>query len=160
MKKILVFGATGHMGAYTLDYLKDEFNNNEYEIIAVGRKETDFFSKQGIGYYQVDVTDVESIKKLPTKNVHAVVCFVGIMPAAMEGHNPQQYIDVNVTGILNILEYCRINKVDRILFTQTEADLSGHWEKNIVIKQYMTRKYDLKGNYALYIITKCMGVDM
>src|SRR5699024_8142297 len=64
------------------------------------------------------------------------------------------------TGILNILEYCRINKVDRILFTQTEADLSGHWEKNIVIKPYMTRKYDLKGNYALYIITKCMGVDM
>jgi len=160
MKKVLVFGATGHLGAYTVDYMKTQFNPIEYEVIAIGRKDTYFFQKQGIDYYQVDVTDKESFEKLPTENVHAVVCLVGVMPAAMEGYNPQSYIDVNVNGILNILEYCRTNQVDRILFTQTEADLSGHWKKDIVIKPYMSRNFDYKGNYSLYIITKCTGVDL
>lgn len=160
MKKVLVFGATGHMGAYTLDYMQEHFNPKEFEIIAVGRKQTDFFKKQGIDYYQVDVTDKKAFKILPTNNIYAVVCFVGVMPAAMEGYNPYPYIDVNVNGILNILEYCRINQVDRILYTQTEADLSGHWEKNVVLKPDMPRKFNYKGNYSLYIITKCTGMDL
>lgn len=160
MKKILVFGATGHLGAYTVDYLKKNLNPREYELIAVGRKQTDFFQELGIKYLQVDVTDSSAFSILPSQNVFAVVSLVGIMPAAMEGYSPFPYVNVNVNGTLNILEYCRINKVDRILFTQTEADLSGHWEKNIVIKPDMPRKFSYKGNYSLYIITKCTAVDL
>jgi UDP-glucose 4-epimerase len=160
MKKVVVFGATGHMGAYTVDYLKGELDKNEYEIVAVGRKDTDFYKEQGIDYCQVDVTDKDMFKKLPSKDVYAVVCFVGIMPAAMEGYNPHSYVNINVTGMLNVLEYCRVNKVDRIIFTQTEADLSGHWKKNIRIKPDLPRKFDFKGSYSLYIITKCAAVDL
>lgn len=160
MKKILVIGATGHLGAYTVDYLKDHLDMNEFELIAVGRKDTDFFTEQGIKYYQVDVTDKEAFDLLPRENVYAVVCLVGVMPAAMEGYNPYAYVNVNVTGILNVLEYCRENNVDRILFTQTEADLSGHWKKNVVIKPDLPRKFSYKGNYSLYIITKSTAVDI
>ncbi|KKE79882.1 NAD(P)-dependent oxidoreductase [Bacilli bacterium] len=160
MKKVLVFGATGHLGAYTVDYLKESFNQNKFELIAIGRKQTDFFEKQGIKYCQVDVTDKDAFKRLPQEDVFAVVCFVGMMPAAMQGYNPHIYVDVNVTGVLNILEYCRINQVDRILFTQTEADLSGYWEKNAVIKPDLPRKFSYKGSYSLYIITKNAAVDL
>lgn len=160
MKKVLVFGATGHLGAYTIDYLKENLNSKEYELIAIGRKQTNYFEKQGIEYIQVDVTDKSAFTALPTNNVYAVVSLVGIMPAAMEGYDPYPYVDVNVTGTLNILEYCRLNTIDKILFTQTEADLSGHWEKNVVLKPDMPRKFNYKGNYSLYIITKCTAVDL
>lgn len=160
MKKVLVFGATGHLGAYTVDYLKEHFDSNEFEIIAVGRKKTDYFKVYGIDYYQVDVTDNNAFRKLPQDDIHAVVCLVGIMPAAMEGYNPYTYVDVNITGVLNILEYCRRNKVDRILFTQTEADVSGHWKKDVIINPDLPRKFNYNGNYALYIITKCTAVDL
>jgi UDP-glucose 4-epimerase len=160
MKKVIVFGATGHLGAYTVDYLKENLDFNEFELIAVGRKKTNFFEKQGIKYYQVDVTDKDAFNLLPKKDIFAVICLVGVMPAAMEGYNPFAYVDVNVSGVLNILEYCRVNKVDRILFTQTEADLSGHWKKNIVIYPDLPRKFSYKGNYALYIITKNTAVDL
>lgn len=160
MKKIIVFGATGHLGAYTVDYMKDKIDLDKYEIIAVGRKKTNFYLKQGIQYYQVDVTNEGQFKNLPKDNIYAVVCFVGIMPAAMEGYNPYKYVNVNVAGILNILEYCKKNKVDRILFMQTEADLSGHWEKNVILKPNMPRSFSYKGNYSLYIITKCTAVDL
>lgn len=159
-KKILVLGATGHLGAYTVDYLKDALNFEEYELIAVGRKETDFFAKQNIKYLQLDITQKSDFDNLPKENVHAVICLIGAMPASIKGYNPYAYIDVNVTGMLNVLEYCRENKVDRIIFTQTESDLSGNWGENVVVKPDMPRNYSLKGNYALYVLSKCTAMDL
>lgn len=160
MKKVIVFGATGHLGAYTVDYLKDNLNLDEFELIAIGRKDTNFYNKLGITYCQVDVTKKEQFERLPKDNVYAVICFVGIMPAAMEGYNPYKYIDINIKGMLNVLEYCRENSVDRIMFTQTEADLAGHWGRNVIIKPDMQRKFLYKGNYSLYVISKCTAVDL
>lgn len=160
LKKVLIFGATGHLGAYTVDYLKEKINPNEFEIIAIGRRETNFFDRYGIKYIQLDVSDKSNFSRLPKCNVYAVINLVGIMPAAMDGYNPHSYVEVNVGGTLNILEYCRENKVNRIIFTQTEADVSGHWRKNVLIKPNMQRKYSLKGNYSLYIITKSTAVDL
>ena len=45
MKKIIVFGATGNIGAYLVDYLNSKLNRIEYKVIAVGRKKTNFFEK-------------------------------------------------------------------------------------------------------------------
>lgn len=53
MKKIIIFGATGNVGAYVLKYAREYFNPEEYEVIASGRRRTDFFEKQGIPYYSV-----------------------------------------------------------------------------------------------------------
>jgi UDP-glucose 4-epimerase len=82
------------------------------------------------------------------------------MPAAMNGYDPYSYINVNITGMLNVLEYSKNNNVNRIIFTQTEADLSGYWEENVVIKPDMPRNFSYKGNYSLYIISKCTAVDL
>ena len=160
MKKVLVFGATGNLGAYTIDYLYEYLDTTEYEIIAVGRKKTDFFERYNVKYVQLDVTNTADFLKLPTENVYAVVDFVGILPAHLSGFNPGIYADVNVRGTINILEYCRQNKVDRIIYTQTEADLAGHWDKTFVIKPDMPRSIILSGNYAIYCITKSAAVDL
>lgn len=46
MKKIIIFGATGNVGSYVLKYAREYFNPEEYEVIASGRRRTDF-SKTG-----------------------------------------------------------------------------------------------------------------
>ena len=43
MKKIVIFGATGNIGAYLVDYCYQHINKKQYEIVAVGRKQTDYF---------------------------------------------------------------------------------------------------------------------
>ena len=50
MKKIVIFGATGNTGVYFVDYCKQHVDPAKYEIIAVGRKDTDFFAQNGIRY--------------------------------------------------------------------------------------------------------------
>lgn len=84
MKKIVIFGATGNIGAYFVDYCKKRIDEKEYQIIAVGRKQTDFFQKKDIEYINVDICNTSDFQKLPTENVYAVVNLAGILPAYLK----------------------------------------------------------------------------
>src|SRR5690625_1652907 len=126
MKKIIIFGATGHTGAYLTDYCLEFLDASEYEIIAVGRKKTDYFTKRNIKYYSVDIKESESFEKLPNNNVHAVVLLSAILPASMEGYQPLEYLKTNILGAFNVLEYSRRVQADRVLYTQTIRDIGDH----------------------------------
>ena len=97
MKKILVFGASGDTGTYFVRYFLDHYNDSEYEVVAVGTRETDRFARMGVPYYRVDITQKNAFDCLP-KDIYAVVDLAGAMPARMKGYDPYKYIDVNITG--------------------------------------------------------------
>ena len=82
-KKIIIFGATGNVGSYLFKYAIEFFNKDEYQVIASGRRETDFFTKRGYEYYSVDLTKQEDFNKLPTKNVYAVIDLASEIPSYM-----------------------------------------------------------------------------
>jgi len=160
MKKVVIFGATGNTGAYFVEHCVNNFNKKEFEVIAVGRKKTDFFTKRGIKYFRVDITKKQQFDSLPIENIHAVVNLAAVLPAYMEGYKPEQYIETNIVGAFNVLEYCRKANADRILYPQTEGDLSGYWGKEILLKPDFPQKFSYKGDHALYVITKNTAVDM
>lgn len=159
MKKIVLFGATGNTGMYFADYCKEHLNGNEYELIAVGRKKTNWFSENGIKYIQVDVSKEEDFEKLPTDDVYAVVNLAGILPAYLKEYDPFKYIDTNVIGGVRILEYARKNGADRALYAQTWAEMAGYWGKEDVLSPKMERKLCYTGDHAFYAITKSMVVE-
>lgn len=159
-KKVIIFGATGNTGAYLVDYCIENLNSQEFEIIAVGRKKTDFFHNKGIKYFSVDIRETSQFVKLPQDNVHTVINLAAALPAYMEGYKPEEYIQTNIVGAFNILEYCRETKADRILYPQSEGDLSGYWGKELIIKPDFPRKFTFKGDHALYVISKNAAVDM
>ena len=97
MKKIVLFGATGNIGMYFADYCNEHLDKNEYELIAVGRKKTDWFAAHGIRYERVDLTRAEDFDRLPQKDVYAVVNMAGLLPAYLKEYDPFRYIDTNVT---------------------------------------------------------------
>ena len=45
MKKIVIFGATGDTGSYFTDYCRSHADPEKYEIVAVGSRDTAFFSE-------------------------------------------------------------------------------------------------------------------
>lgn len=112
--KIIVFGASGDTGTYFIKYLFENGFTKENEVIAVGTRKTTKFELYKIEYLQLDITQKNEFEKLP-QSVDAVVDLAGMMPARMKGYEPQRYIDVNITGTLNILDYCRSANADRIL---------------------------------------------
>lgn len=160
MKKILVFGASGDTGSNFVEYFVKNNKNNDYEVIAIGRRDTDFFDKLGVKYIQLDIVNKEDFKKLPTDDVYAVVDLAGYMPARMEGYDPYKYIDINITGTLNILEYCRLNHVDRILYSQSFGDIKDHSEDNVLLTVDLPRKFSFTTDHTIYVMSKNFAVDM
>lgn len=152
-KKILIFGATGNVGSYLLKYAIEYFNKEEYDIIASGRRKTDFFQKKGIEYYSVDITKEAEFEKLPAENIHAVMLLSSQIPSYMDNYRPKKYIDSIIVGGFNVLEFCRKHHVDRIIYTQTVFDVSSY-PHNVVLKCDAKPHFSYTGDHAIYVISK------
>lgn len=153
-KKIIIFGSTGNVGSYVLKYAKDYFENKDYEVIASGRRKTDFFDSMGIKYYSVDLTKKEDFEVLPTDNVYAVIYLAAEIPSYMDNYDPEKYVNSNIMGAFNVLEYCRKVKADRILFSTTVFDISLNAGPGKILKPDMEPNFSYKGDHAVYVITK------
>ncbi|MBO4648242.1 MAG: NAD(P)-dependent oxidoreductase [Lentisphaeria bacterium] len=160
MKKILVFGATGNLGLYLVDFLAEHLDRSEYEIIALGRRQTGYFDRFGVSYIPFSIEDPEAYPRLPQSEVYAAVHLANVMPARLTGSDPAAYIRVNTLGTVYLLEYLRKIHADRILFTQTYADLAGHWDKENCLRNELPRKLKFTGDHAVYTISKCAAVDL
>ena len=158
MKKVIVFGATGYVGAYLIDYLLQNMPA-EYEMIAVGRRNLEFFSDARIKTCKVDICNGSDFDRLPTEDVYAVINLTGLLPAYYSEFDPFEYVETNIKGSLRILEYARKNNADRVLYTQTWADQGGYWGKEEVLSPKLPRNLIYTGDHAFYAITKCMIVD-
>ena len=160
MKRIILFGATGHVGSYMTLYAKNFFDGGEYEVIASGRrKEAKCFEKMGVQYISVDFTKSEDFDKLPQKDVYAVIDLAAEIPAYMDGYAPKKYLESIVYGTYNVLEYCRKVKADRILFSTTCFDI---WEypNDTVIMPNMPLNFSYVGDHAMYVICKNTAIEL
>ena len=153
MKKIIIFGATGNVGSYVLKYSLEYFKS-KFEIIASGKRKTDFFEKKGVTYYSVDISKPEDFNVLPRENVFAVVYLAAQIPSYMNGYHPDAYVKSNILGAYNVLEYCRQVHADRILFSTTVFDISLYAKPGVVLKPDLPYNFSYKGDHAVYVITK------
>lgn len=158
MKNVIVFGATGTVGAYTCVYLAE----HSYNVIAVGGRNTDngFFADYGIEYYSVDIRNKQDFNKLPTHDIYAVVNLAGSLPARMEGYQPQRYIDINVTGALNIFEYCANANVKRVIYSQSISDVARLCGTPAPISSDAPTSFPLNNDHSVYSITKNAAVSL
>ena len=128
--KILVTGAAGFIGYHTsllllargypvvgLDNL-----NNYYDVslkkarLALLQKEPSF------RFEQIDLADRDAMAKLFSRERFARVVHLAAQAGVRYSlEAPHTYIDSNVTGTLNILEGCRHNAVEHLVYASTSS---------------------------------------
>lgn len=157
-KTIIIFGATGAVGAYTTIHLL----NKGFNVIAVGKRTSDngFFSDFDCIYISIDIEKKSDFNKLPLNNVAGIVHLAGYLPAIMEGYNPQRYIDININGTLNILDYAAKVKVDFFVYSTSFSDVSYLWNKIEPISSDAEIRFPLNNDHSIYSITKNTGADL
>lgn len=158
MKKILVIGASGDTGRYFIQYLLAN-KTEDYDIVAAGGRSAEKVKDMGVPYIQIDITKESEFEKLPT-DIYAVVSLAGYMPARMSGYHPNKYFEVNTIGTLNILEYCRKTKVDRILYATSFGDILGNLNNDILLKADSKRDFSYTTDHTAYVISKIAAVEL
>lgn len=156
MKTVIVFGATGGIGAYTALHLIE----SGYNVIAVGNRKSDndFFSQYGIKYYSVDIANFESFSVLPKKDIDTLINFAGVLPA--RNYDPRLFINSFTMGTLNVLEYMRKIGCRTIITAQTPADLWYLQNTTNPMPADALRSFPPSTDHSIYTIAKNAAIDI
>lgn len=157
MKRIIVFGATGGIGAYTALHLHE---SQDYEVIAVGHRKNDngFYEQYGIKYLSVDIADYKTFDVLPKSDVDTVVNMAGVLPA--RSYDPRMYIQSFTMGQLNVLEYMREVGCKKIISAQTPADLWYLQNTTEPMPADAQRSFPPSTDHSIYTIAKNAAIDI
>jgi UDP-glucose 4-epimerase len=160
---IIVIGASSFIGIYTVE----ELLKQRCEVIVSGRnnKFKQYYDHLGVEYINLDITNKKDFEKLPMKNIEGIILLAGLLPANVpvnldEDENAGDYFSVNVLGTINVLEYCRINKIKRLISTSSYADVFNSWSLGRALTEDEPRGFKYRGDHAVYVISKNAANDV
>lgn len=99
--KILITGSRGFIGSYLTKALK-RIGKEIYELPKSNN---------------LDITIFSNLKEIPPQDV--VYHLAGVTGTGESLSNPLKTYHVNVTGTLNVLEWCRLNDVKKVIYSSS-----------------------------------------
>ncbi|OMD30255.1 MULTISPECIES: NAD-dependent epimerase/dehydratase family protein [Paenibacillus] len=160
---ILVIGASSFIGVYTVE----ELLKQNCEVLVTGRNDKfrEYYKSLGVDYINLDISNKKDFEKLPIKDVEGVILLAGLLPANVpvkieENENAADYFFVNTIGTINVLEYCRVNGIKRVISTASYADVFNSWSKDRPLTEDEPRGFEFIGDHAAYVISKNAASDV
>ena len=127
---VIIFGATGFIGLYTVKKLLEE----GVKVIGTGRNDIvgEKIKAMGAEYVHLDITKKDDFEKLPTNEIDGVILLAGLLPANStveldKEENAADYFEVN-EGIENKI-YNSIFKCQNIEELQNEINNTNVLQK-------------------------------
>ena len=129
--RIAIIGGSGFIGSYTL--LELSRHHNDVTIIDIRHPKKSFITHLDFNYIECDICDRDKIKSIITQNDYDVVYHLaGVIRADDCRKRPVRSCDVNLTGLINVLEACRNTNIKRFIFSSTTHIYSRCNDKNVV----------------------------
>ena len=145
--KILITGAAGFIGFHLskslleaghtivgLDNINDYYNVNlkyaRLNELGITKENSELFLKESISniykgsfrFVRMNLEDRDNLPKLFKNENFEVVINLGAQAGVRYSiENPENYIDSNVVGFLNILECCRNNNIKHLLYASSSS---------------------------------------
>ena len=134
MKTVLVTGAAGFIGHKTclrllsegIEVIGIDSLNNYYDVTLKHWRLKLLKANKQFHFVKCDIrqkADLETV--FVNHKIDAVINLAAMAGVPFSLRYPQDYIDVNVTGMLNILDLMRQYKVEKIVFSSSSSLYSG-----------------------------------
>ena len=114
----LIFGSSGFIGNYLQKALIKNYDKDS--IISIGRKNSNL---------NIDLKNFKNFNKIPEKNYECVYALAGNSDFNIDKKKETQQIKTNEKIMNNVIKFCKINKVKKIIFFSSSAVYS---EKNFL----------------------------
>ena len=119
--KILVTGGTGFIGSNLVEALvADGHSVTVLDNFSLGKMENLTSVKNKIKVMNGDLRDLETVKKA-TKGVDIVFNEAAASSSPMFINDLKNAVSVNVDGFINVLNACRINDVEKLVYASTSS---------------------------------------
>lgn len=129
-KSILVTGAAGFVGYYLSERLLQEGHNvvgidnlNDYYDVKLKHERLNKIKEHpAFTFVEMDLADKEAIHELFAANKFDIVVNLAAQAGVRYSiENPDAYIQSNIVGFHNILEACRHNPVEHLLYASSSS---------------------------------------
>lgn len=135
MKKILITGAGGFIGFHLSKLLLSK----NYEIIGIDNI-NDYYDQKlkedrikilkgndKFRFFKIDIKDKERVDKLfESEKFNYVINLAAQAGVRYSIENPYAYVDSNLIGFVNILEACRKNKPEHLIYASSSSVYGGN----------------------------------
>jgi nucleoside-diphosphate-sugar epimerase len=108
--KILITGSAGHLGEALMRTL-----DTDHDVVGIDVLDTTFTNKIG------SILDRSFVRSCMQDGVDAVLHTATLHKPHVATHTRQDFVDINITGTLNLLEEAVSAGVDRFIFTSTTS---------------------------------------
>lgn len=156
---IIVVGASGFIGTY----LTEQLVNRGFAVLAadISQIGEQYYRKLGLPYVHLDITNKNDFKMLPRNGVEAIIHLACVQPAnvSKETYDPVQYLEVNVIGTVNLLEFCRETNVRKMIYASSHRNTQGLWVDGKTIYEHDGRAIKYTGQYAIFSISESAAQD-
>ena len=135
MKKILVTGGAGFIGSHLAEYLLTEhiLKNEDYknvEVIGIDNMDPYYdieIKKENIklleknSNFKFFLEDIRTTKIIETERPNIVIHLASMAGVRYSLENPIKYSDVNINGMINLLEQSRQIGINKFLFASSSS---------------------------------------
>lgn len=127
--KFLVTGVAGFIGFYVSKRLLGAGhqvvgidNLNDYYDVNLKQARLDLLKHDNFSFYKIDLADREKMAALFTdERFDRVINLAAQAGVRYSLENPNAYADANLIGFLNVLEGCRHNNVQHLLYASSSS---------------------------------------
>ncbi len=135
--KILVTGAAGFIGYFTAKYLLDRGDevvgldnlNDYYDVNLKLARLKNLEGREGFRFVKLDLADRAGMDALfAEEGFERVVHLAAQAGVRYSLENPHSYIDSNVVGTLHVLEGCRHNGVQHLVYASSSSVYGANTE--------------------------------
>ena len=96
--------------------------NNYYEVSLKNARLSNLKTVDAFKFFQFDIEDRDKVKSLFANNqVDVVINLAAQAGVRYSIENPHSYIDSNIVGFMNILEACRYNEVQHLIYASSSS---------------------------------------
>jgi UDP-glucuronate 4-epimerase len=128
--KFLVTGAAGFIGFHTCKALLDRGDevigldnlNSYYDVRLKQARLKQLERRNGFSFHKLDLVDRKGVEELfATTRPQRVIHLAAQAGVRYSLENPHAYVDSNILGTLNVLEGCRPNRVEHVMFASSSS---------------------------------------
>lgn len=147
MKRVLITGATGFLGKYTVE----EFRKHGYYVIATGRNKQILNDMAGKNV-QTIACSLDDLTNLDQKV--DVVIHVAALSTIWDSW--RNFYESNVIGTQHVIDFCVREKVKRLVFISSPSVYSGRGDRLNIREP----DYDKENSLNYYIKTKLLAEQL
>jgi nucleoside-diphosphate-sugar epimerase len=120
IKKLLVTGAVGQIGSELTLAMRRKYGDDN--VVATGRRTEPTDELRNTGpFHFVDITDYKSVEDLVVKYRIDTIIHMAALLSAVGEKNPKLAWDVNINGLINVLDIARDKNMSQVVVPSSIA---------------------------------------